>query len=333
VVATAALLTIAFAAGLALTWLVLRAGHDRFTVVPNARSSHSAPTPTLGGVGIVLPTLVAAAILGGPLGTVVLAGGGALALVGAIDDVRDLPASWRWPVHVLAVLLALALAPVPALVFPPLAIGNAWIVLLVTGVLLVWLVNLYNFMDGIDGLAGVQCVTFCGGVLTLGASGPAATLALVLAGASTGFLAFNRPPARIFMGDVGSGFLGFVIGVLALALAADAAVPFVASMILVTGFWFDATWTVCARMLAGRRFTAPHRDHLYQKLARRYGHARTTAGYLGVTALWLWPLAWWADAAPAWSMAAVALAVLPFFAGCLALGAGTPEPAAPDVRA
>jgi Fuc2NAc and GlcNAc transferase len=325
VVATAALLAGAAASGLLLTWLVLRAGRRRWLSIPNARSSHTVPTPTLGGIGIVVPVLVVAAFVDDPLARAVLAGGVPLAIVGAVDDVRDLPASVRWPVHVAAAIAALWLLPVPPLVLPPFSVEAAWLVLPLTALLLVWLVNLYNFMDGIDGLAAVQCVTFAAGVVWLGADGAAATLAIALMGAAGGFLCLNRAPARIFMGDVGSGFLGFSFGVLALALAVDGTVPFVASMVLLTGFWFDATWTLCARMLAGRRFTAPHRDHLYQKLARRFGHGRTTLGYLAMNVLWLTPFAAWADASPRHSLLAVGAAVLPWLAGCVILRAGTPE--------
>jgi Fuc2NAc and GlcNAc transferase len=324
VVASLALVASSICAAVAITWGVLLVSRRRdFYVAPIARSSHTRPTATAGGIGIVLPVLAAALWTGGPLGHAILLGGGILAAVGFVDDLRDLPARVRAPLQTIAVVAALAILPLPPLELPPFVIESTWLVLPASALILLWLVNLYNFMDGIDGLAAAQCLTFCVGVLLLGA--PASPVLSVTAGASAGFLLFNWPPAKIFMGDVASGFLGFLLGAVAFTLAVGGDVPFVASMVLLTGFWFDATWTLCARMLTGQRFTAPHRSHLYQKLALRHGHGRTTSGYLAMNVLWLTPLASLAEHRPQWSIAVVVVAALPFLVACVWLRAGRPE--------
>jgi Fuc2NAc and GlcNAc transferase len=325
VVASIAILIAAFVAALAVTGLALRLARSRgLYASPNARSSHTRPTPTAGGIGIVVPVLGAAAWFGGAVGNVVLVGGSALALVGLVDDWKNLPARVRAPVQVGAVAVALLWLPLPPLVLPPLVIETAWLVLPISGLLLLWLLNLYNFMDGIDGLAASQCLTFCAGVLWLG-PGDAEPLLWTAAGAAAGFLVFNWPPARIFLGDVASHFLGFLLGVVAFDLAVRGALPFVASMVLLTGFWFDATYTLCARMFTGQRVFAAHRTHLYQKLARRYGHGRTTSGYLVMNVCWLTPLAWLAQARPSASIAVVGIAALPYLVGCVRQRAGRSE--------
>jgi Fuc2NAc and GlcNAc transferase len=210
---------------------------------------------------------------------------------------------------------------------PPLGFEQPWILLPVTGFVLLWMTNLYNFMDGIDGLAGMQCVTFCAGAIVLGASGVERDLLVVAMGATLGFLVLNWAPAKIFMGDVASGFLGFFVGVVAVSLAIDGSVPFVASMILLTGFWFDASYTLCARILTRQNIAAPHRSHLYQKYARRFGHGWTTLAYLMMNVLWLLPLAWLADTQTDWSAVCLVVAPLPYLIGCIRARAGLPEAA------
>ncbi|NJN52153.1 MAG: glycosyl transferase [Gammaproteobacteria bacterium] len=204
----------------------------------------------------------------------------------------------------------------------------AWVLLAVGTLALVWLLNLYNFMDGIDGLAGAQCVTYGVGVSLLAAAPDAGVdFALVLAIAATGFLLWNWSPARIFMGDVGSGYLGLMIGVVALDLAMRGVVPLVGSIILLTPFWFDATYTLCARILSGQSFTAPHRSHAYQKIARRHGHGWTTTINSMVTIVWLGPLAFSAIRWPGLAPVAMGLGALPFALACVRWRAGIPEAA------
>jgi Fuc2NAc and GlcNAc transferase len=190
-------------------------------------------------------------------------------------------------------------------------------------VVVLWIVNLYNFMDGIDGIAASQCVVFCAGVLLIGH--PAAFVGeflWILLGATVGFLWFNRPPARIFMGDVGVGFLGLLVGVIGLTLDARHQMPLIASMILLAGFWFDATYTLCVRIATGQQFASAHRSHLYQRCAARFGHGRTTSMFVVFAIVWLMPLAWLCVRVPRWGFAWLAVAVAPLAVAAVRVRAG-----------
>lgn len=282
----------------------------------NERSSHVTPTPTMGGSVIVLVVLAFLLYLTPHLG--LLTGGllvatGLVAGIGLWDDIQHLDAKVRFAVHVVGAAVGLwALGVEP---------GFSAVLLLVG---LVWLTNLYNFMDGIDGIAAVQTLTFCVGVqlATGGVPGWSGDLLWLLSGVTLAFLAYNWPPARIFMGDVGSGFLGLLIGLLVLYLWQLDILPLIGSLILLAGFWFDASYTLCVRMISGQRFTQAHRSHLYQRLATAKGHAWTTSVFLGFSLFWLWPLTLLAQLYPGWQAAALLVAILPLAAGCWYYRAG-----------
>ena len=293
--------------------------------VPNERSFHERTTPSGGGVGVVLPVVAWAAVYLDQVGLALAVGLGGLsvAVVGFIDDLKHLPSWLRLGVHLAAAALAVGVLQINDVVIGQLIVAEPLLAALLAVVAVTWLTNLYNFMDGIDGIAGGQCVVFCAGVLIVGEpSGPGADLLWLLAGAALGFLLLNWAPARIFMGDVGSGFLGFVLAVVALDLAARGELPLVGSMILLTGFWFDATYTLCVRMITGQQFVSAHRSHCYQKLAERLGHGRTSAVYVVVGLGYFCPLAWLAAARPGLSWLALAAAVMPVLIGCVVLKAG-----------
>ena len=280
---------------------------------PNPRSSHATPTPTAGGLGFIVP-VVGFLVLAAddyPPALVLAAAGVGIALVGFLDDVKDLRRDLRLVAH-----LATATGCVALLTDEP---------LLVTAVLilaLVWWINLYNFMDGIDGIAASQAVVYAGGVLAIGEPGQSAGLAWVLLAASVGFLCFNWAPARIFMGDTGSGFLGVVTGSLALMLWQSGELPAVASLILLVGFWFDASYTLGVRIVTGQAFADAHRSHLYQILSRRWGHGPTTALFGAHAVVWLAPLAALSVAFPAWQAAWLVAACVPAGCACIAFRAG-----------
>jgi Fuc2NAc and GlcNAc transferase len=321
------LIVIGAVVGALATWALVHASRALGVVAqPNARSSHDVATPTSGGVGFVVAAVSYCGLnMDEPLARAVLYGGGLLALVSLVDDVRHLPAAARLPVQVVVVLGTIWVLDVHELAIAGTAVTGAALVAILA-LCGVWLVNLYNFMDGIDGIAGSQALVFAAGVTLLGAKdGFAAELTWWTGAAVAGFLVFNWAPARIFMGDVGSAFLGFLVWAVAVVLAADGAVPFIASMVLLTAFWFDATYTLGIRVVTGQAFTTAHRSHLYQHLARRVGHGRTVAVYVGYGVVWLWPLSLAVRELPGLWPLWVGLACLPMAVACTYLGAGHPE--------
>ena len=340
---------LSFAASLLLVLAWLRFAHrSPFTkellAIPNERSFHSQPKTTGGGVAIVLPVLVfllVSAARGVPwAGWLALACGG-VGLLGLLDDLLNLPARLRLAVQAAGVCLIVWSAGGFGGVAGGLTamgwLGGVLLIgLLVIGLL--WFLNLYNFMDGIDGLAAGQacCYSLALALYPVGDFGWLSALVWVVFASNLAFLAFNWAPAKLFMGDVGSAFLGLLLGAMALQFAHLQAVPLVASLVLLSGFWFDASYTLCVRILTGQRFAEGHRSHLYQKLAARLGHGRTTAGYVLFNLLWLWPLAYLSAAATqagepgrldGWAVSAwlwCILACLPLAAGCWRLQAGRP---------
>jgi len=178
-------------------------------------------------------------------------------------------------------------------------LGPAGTVLAALG--LVWFVNMYNFMDGIDGIAGSEAVTagLAGGALLLALGSPGlATLSLLLAAASAGFLAWNWQPARIFMGDVGSGFLGFCFAALALASERAGALPLLGWVLLLGVFLFDATATLGRRVVRGEKWYDAHRSHAYQRAVQGGWRAAAVTGAVIAINLVLGALAWAAAAEP-----------------------------------
>jgi Fuc2NAc and GlcNAc transferase len=198
----------------------------------------------------------------------------------------------------------------------------------VCGLAAVWLINLYNFMDGIDGLAGGEAVSVALTALILLAGKGRSDLAAGagLAGASAlGFLFWNWPPAKIFMGDVGSGFLGVILAGLALASAFEPGPWPVVWLILLALFGVDATVTLARRLARKARVYQAHREHAYQHAARRWGHRRVSMAALAVNLGYLFPLAWISLHYPAWALDYLASAWLRLIGLALVLGAGRPE--------
>lgn len=306
-----------FAAATAITALVWRVGPRLgFVAFPNARSSHQRPTTTSGGIGFVAPIVVwlAAVPQDFPPAVALATCGGAMAAIGLADDARDLRRDVR-----LGCYLALGAVSVLWIFELPLAVAAVAIVGLTA-----W-VNLFNFMDGTDGLAASQAIAYAGGALILGDLNESAAFAWILVAGTAGFLCFNWAPARVFMGDVGSLFLGLVTGVAALWLWQSGELPFVASLILLVAFWLDASYTLLMRVVTRQAFASAHRTHLYQIIGARLGHGATAGVFWLYTLVWLWPLAGVAIAWPTWRFAALAAACLPVAVACLACGAGRAE--------
>ena len=314
-VSEAVLIGVVLGLTLALEWVVLRlANRPHLLAEVNARSSHEIPTPTMGGVAIwgigvtylMLNTAPSAQWLIGALA--------GIGIVGLWDDLRPLSARFRLAIQIVAsAVVVWWLDPT----FP-------WPVFLLLVIGVAWFTNLFNFMDGIDGIAAVQCLVFCLGAQLLvgGVPGWVGDLIWVTAASSLGFLAFNWPPAKIFMGDVGSSYLGFLIATLVLYLWHSEQSPLIASLILLAGFWFDATYTLCVRIVTRQSFTEAHRSHLYQRLAWRYGHLWTTSAFLIFALSWSLPMAWISIQYPSWAYIPLLLVVLPLTVLCYRFQAG-----------
>lgn len=289
--------------------------------LPGQRRSHTRPTPRGGGLGPVLAMLAGLGAAAGagwrppfPGLPALLAALLLVAGVGWRDDHGGLAARWRMLAHLAAaLLLALPAAGAIASLHAWLPAG-AWLVLLPLAVS--WSINLHNFMDGIDALLGMQVlfVTLVLGCAFRQAGATGEALATVsVAAAAAGFLFYNRPPARIFMGDVGSGTFGLAIGLLALWQAATPGSHPALALAAGSAFIIDATATLCWRVARGRRWYSAHREHLYQWLVRAgWTHGRAVSAYLAWNVLIVLPfVSWLAHAGPAagWLLLAVLYAV------------------------
>lgn len=282
---------------------------------PNHRSSHQLPTPHGAGV----PILLSLALVAGLAWLVGVAWSAALGwmlllalllmLLGVVDDVRELSVRRRFAVYALCCLV------MAWLLLAPLESADWWVLLPVTLALL-WGLNLYNFMDGIDGIAAIQCFMACGAaaLLALFYSGAQdyALFCLLLACCQLGFLAWNFPPAKLFMGDAGSIPTGFLLGALAVYGEVSGALPAAAWLVLLACFLTDASCTLLRRLLRGDNITEAHREHLYQRLSRRWhSHLAVDVALLAVLGLWLFPLAWAVQTFEQYQLFLVILAYLP----------------------
>jgi Fuc2NAc and GlcNAc transferase len=270
--------------------------------IPNARSSHSIPTPRGGGVAIVVAFLLGIVTLSwlGALTTAqasALTGAGLIvAVIGFVDDHRHIAARWRLLAHFVAAVWGLTwLGGLPPVELFGHVVSLGWAGNAIAAIALVWLLNLYNFMDGIDGLAGLEAFTVCVAAAAVDRIAPTAgrhvVLPALLAVAALGFLIWNFPPAKIFMGDAGSGFVGLMLGLLAVDAARISPSLLWSWLILLGVFVVDATMTLLRRLARRDRLYEAHRTHAYQHAALRRGHARVTIAAAAVNLLWLLPVA------------------------------------------
>ncbi len=236
------------------------------------QASHLQPTPSGGGLPVlavvIAGTTLTAASLSAPANWL-LASAALLTVISWIDDRRPLPPLIRLGAHALVVIACLASLPANQIILFP---GSPVLAdRLVAGICWLWFINLFNFMDGIDGMAGSETVAIAIGSLILitglGLATENQSLALWIAGAAAGFLVWNWHQARIFLGDTGSIPLGLLLGWLLIQIAAADA-P-VAAFILPLYFTADATFTLFRRLVRGERFWQPHREHFYQQAVRR----------------------------------------------------------------
>ncbi len=327
------LFVLAAAAGSGLTAAVRRYALKRNVLdLPNARSSHSVPTPRGGGLSFILllPILLGWHAWQYSASTpVMLVLGGctlALAAAGWLDDHRPLSARLRFGLQSLIALTGLlALPTLPTLPLPGVELPLTFWLLPLLLVVLVWITNLYNFMDGIDGLATLEALSvLLSGSLLLWLTGAEQyRLLALLCAPLLGFLYWNLPQARIFMGDVCSAPLGLLLALLAVWLAAETAVNLWCWLVLLSVFVVDASWTLLVRLLTGQRWSEPHRSHGYQILARRWNsHGRVGLALLAVNIGWLLPWALLALYAPGWGLLCWLTACAPLVYVCNRLQAG-----------
>ena len=306
--------TVAFCVGALVIGYMLTAWIRGFALkkgildIPNPRSSHVVATPRGGGLAFVIVFLVAAVIFvflfpsSRDLWIALLGGGALVSIVGWLDDRKGLSSWLRLFFYGLAIVWAVYWIGG----LPQIQIGTGVIRLGLLGYGVAWFVtfvfvNLYNFMDGIDGLAageGLVVSAVAGAILAVAGDWELATACWVLAAALAGFLRWNWPPARIFMGDVGSNFLGFVFCILAIASENRGSMPVLVWVILLSVFWVDGVATLTKRLLHGKPPYEAHREHAYQRAVQAgYSHRQVTTvilliditlGGLGFVA-WRWP--------------------------------------------
>jgi Fuc2NAc and GlcNAc transferase len=302
---------------------------------PNERSSHATVIPRGGGLSFIIIFSICISIIylhdtaSKELFLSLFVGGLLVGVIGLWDDYSHINAGVRLFVHCLAAIAALIW--IGGLQFIQVynhEVYLGWYGYLLSLFVIVWLLNLFNFMDGIDGLAGSEAVFVAAGAALIAVAGTVNkeyaisllasydktmfVLLLTLAFSVLGFLVYNWPPAKIFMGDSGSGFLGFIFAVLAIATSTTGHLTIWTWMILLGIFIVDATITLIRRIFEGQRWYAAHRSHAYQHASQRWGsHRKVTFSALIINIVWLLPLAWLATTKPIWGAFLLILAYLP----------------------
>ena len=275
---------------------------------PNERSLHDKPVPRTGGLGLHAGVFLAWPLTWVEAPAVLWVAFAGLLIVSLMDDIRGLPVLARLAAHLLA-----SGSVATFLLLPEHGLMAACIATL--GI--TWLINLYNFMDGIDALAAMEAIFFCLALaLFTGAGGAEAvtTMSLGLALAVSGFLYFNLPPARLFMGDLGSNYLGYILGVLGGLAIQSGSVNIWTLLVLLGVFIVDTAATLLGRMRAKLMWYHAHRSHAYQQAASRldsHGRVVLFIGFLNVC--WLLPLAWLTTVHESWGVIITVVAWIPLY--------------------
>jgi Fuc2NAc and GlcNAc transferase len=333
-----ALFAITLLAAAGMTGMVRNhAIRQRWLDHPNERSSHVQATPRGGGLAIVVAATCAFAIaalchwIDPSLAGALIGGGLAVAGIGFFDDRQSASVSVRMLVHAAAAIWGIySMGGVGPVQVGSDLVDMGWLGDVLGVFAIIWVLNLFNFMDGIDGIAASEAVfiALAGAGLQwlFGGSTGVSVASLIVAMAALGFLLWNWPPARIFMGDVGSGYLGYAVAVLTVAATRDNPVALLVWLVLGGAFFCDATVTLARRLMRGERASEAHRTHAYQWQARKWGsHKRVTVALTVLNVIWLLPCALVMTYKPDWAlpMLGVALAPLALLVGVL--GAGRAE--------
>ncbi len=284
-----------------------------------ARSSHQQPTPRGGGLAIVITFYLGLLVFN--LTEVVdfqlnvfLWLGLCIAAIGFWDDHVDIPARWRLLVHTItsfAVMLMFSGMPEMTVVEPSFELGLVAVLIGVAG--LTWGLNLFNFMDGTDGIAASETIFLCLAlaILLSDINPDMVPVLLILASSAAGFLCWNWPKAKIFMGDVSSGFLGFVMSLVILHSAIKEPVVLFGGLILFGVFVVDASYTLLYRYVDGQNCLQAHCTHAYQRAAKKFSHLNVLLTVWAINILWLFPMAYGVMHNPEYNVIGLAVAYLP----------------------
>jgi Fuc2NAc and GlcNAc transferase len=302
--------------------------------IPNERSSHTAPTPRGAGVAVAIVFIVGlfalrvADKISDETFISIALPGFFVAIIGRLDDLGFLTsAKWRLVGHFLVAIVAVWLVGG----LPSLPIANSSIDFGMAGnvlavIYLVWMLNLFNFMDGIDLITGVETITASGATaifLAIETDGDFWLVPAILAATVLGFMFLNIPPAKIFLGDVGSGFIGFAIALISLVTADENALIAWAMVILLAVFISDSTVTLLRRVIKREHLYVAHRTHAYQNLTKRVNkHLSVSLGVGAINLFWLLPIAWLVANENVVPIVGVTIAYIPVIALALFLKAG-----------
>ena len=309
---------------------------------PVARSAHVAPKPLGGGAALAAPYFLCVIwfVASAAISESALAYLGCLFIVvlGFSDDRWQLSSKVRLPVQFIVSVAAVRAIGVDSVDFGFFSLSEPLTLSLLAVLSLVWLCNLTNFMDGIDGIAASQllvtslsCVVLLAGLeggldAAAGESGEhdvVLTLSVVLAASAASFLLWNWSPASLFMGDAGSGFIGFALGLLALESLVTQRMSVWSWVLLLGVFIADTAVTLLVRIIRGERWYEGHSQHAYQILSRRLNsHPRVVGGVILINICWLLPLAWVAGILPHYGVLFATIGLAPLLLGCYRLGAG-----------
>ena len=305
---------------------------------PVARSAHVAPKPLGGGAALAAPYFLCVIwfVASAAISESALAYLGCLFIVvlGFSDDRWQLSSKVRLPVQFIVSLAAVRAIGVDSVDFGFFSLSEPLTLSLLAVLSLVWLCNLTNFMDGIDGIAASQLlVTSLSCVVLLVGLDAAAdesgehdvvlTLSVVLAASAAGFILWNWSPASLFMGDAGSGFIGFALGLLALESLVTQRMSVWSWVLLLGVFIADTAVTLLVRIIRGERWYEGHSQHAYQILSRRLNsHPRVVGGVILINICLLLPLAWVAGILPHYGVLFATIGLAPLLLGCYRLGAG-----------
>ena len=303
--------------------------------IPNERSSHVTPTPRGGGIAFVATSLIGFLLLllnNALNGTELLAlccAGSIVAIAGHLDDRQKISgATVRLVLHAISAVILIVGVGIPSeLAFFDRTVNTGIVGSILGVVYLVWLLNLFNFMDGTDGIAASEAifVALAGAFLSYHVLADAShsAAAVILAASTFGFILYNWSPAKIFMGDVGSGYLGIVVGGLSLIAAIQDPELLWVWIILLAVFVSDATVTLIRRLLRKQKPHVAHRSHAYQHLAIRLNsHAKVALLVLAVNIAWLLPIAFLVADKQLAGTTGVIIAYVPLLIAALAFGAG-----------